>query len=197
MKPRNGRGRSIRSLISATLLTGVLAFSAGCDSTGTLGAGSTSSGAVTGTVYRANAGQCVYGVASDLNDWSIVSCGPGNFQVVARYPGTADSSRCKSLSAINYTWDYQAGSAGLEVVLCLSMAYPDDLARAPMNSCFKLNSDDKSVTNVSSCGSGDIYLTGRTFTYDDPSFCGNDGSIWWEPGGWPSLGYTVCYRSTS
>jgi len=87
-----------------------------------------------------------------------------------------------------------AQDPGLDVLLCLSMNYPDDAGYATVNEC--LLKSGNTFTNIGSCTGSNVVVTGRTSTPDDPAFCGSDGSTYWRPGDYPSFGYTVCWRWT-
>ncbi|WP_194910348.1 LppU/SCO3897 family protein [Catenulispora rubra] len=145
-----------------------------------------------GTAYWATPGQCVYGLNGAGNSWSTEACQTGNFKVVARYPQTTDKSRCPAWPQSNESYSYPNSDSGLSVLLCLQMNYPDALGNAEQNECLVKNGD--TFTNVDSCPSSNVIVSGRTGTYDDPSFCGHDGASWWRPSEFPELGYTVCWR---
>ncbi|MEY9862791.1 putative membrane protein YgcG [Catenulispora sp. GAS73] len=145
-----------------------------------------------GTAYWATPGQCVYGLNGAGNSWNAEACQTGNFKVVARYPQTTDKSRCPAWPQSNESYSYPNSDSGLAVLLCLQMNYPDALGNAQQNECLVKNGN--TFTNVDSCPSSNVVVSGRTSTYDDPAFCGHDGSSWWRPSEFPDLGYTVCWR---
>ncbi|MFD9124077.1 hypothetical protein [Kitasatospora sp. NPDC059571] len=145
-----------------------------------------------GTAYHAHQGDCVFG-APGADSWSMQACQTGNFKVLATYRGTADHGKCDNWPHYNY-WRTMAatGHSGLDVLLCLSMNYPDDAGYATVNEC--LLKSGNTFTNVGSCARSNVYVTGRTGTPDDPAFCGTSGSTWWRSGDYPAFGYTVCWR---
>ncbi|HTJ67262.1 MAG TPA: hypothetical protein VL551_07010 [Actinospica sp.] len=150
-----------------------------------------------GTAFHASQGDCVYGQSASGSDWDTESCETGNFKVLAVYRGTTDSSKCSSWPHYNQWRNYTVPSdSGLDVLLCLSMNYPDDAGYATQNECLSKTGSDSSphFTNTGSCSNANVYVTGRTSTYDDQSFCGNDGSTWWENPDFPALAYTMCWQ---
>ncbi len=149
-----------------------------------------------GTAYHARSGDCVYGT-SPSSSWSEVSCQTGNFKVLAAYRGTSDSAKCNSLTHYNQWLHIPAGGySGLDMMLCLSMNYPDDAGYATQRECLLKSGDGPKArfTNVGSCASSNVYVTGRTSTYNDAGFCNQDGWTTWENPDYPRLGYTVCWR---
>jgi hypothetical protein len=151
-----------------------------------------------GNAFHATQGQCVYGLSASNDQWDVQDCQTGNFKVLAVYRGTTDSSKCNSWPNYDEWKDFTVSSdSGLDVMLCLSMNYPDAAGNATQNEClYKSGSDSNATfTNTGSCSNANVYVTGRTSTYDDKSFCGNDGWTTWEPTDYPSLGYTVCWAN--
>jgi hypothetical protein len=149
-----------------------------------------------GTAYHAQQDDCVYG-ASSGGPWSVESCQTGNFKVLAAYKGTTDTSKCQSWPLYDENWHSTVpDNSGLDVLLCLAMNYPDALGNATLNECLVMSGPSNApvFTNVDSCSASNVAVSGRTSTYDDPGFCGSDASVWWRPTGFPSLGYTVCWR---
>jgi|GEM_PF-3407275 len=145
-----------------------------------------------GTAYWSKPGQCVYGLNSSGEAWDVEDCQTGNFKVVARYTQTTDKSRCPAWPQSDEDYTYDNSDSGLQVLLCLSMNYPDALGHATQNECLVKNGN--TFTNADSCPDSNVVVSGRTSTYDDPGFCGNDGAQWWRPEEFPALGYTVCWR---
>ncbi|MER5635890.1 hypothetical protein ABT095_02905 [Kitasatospora sp. NPDC002227] len=145
-----------------------------------------------GTAYHARQNDCVFGESGD-HPWGKQACQTGNFKVLARYRGNTDEAQCKDWPNYNF-WRKMPVSADsdLGVLLCLSMNYPDDLGYATVNEC--LSKSGSTFTNVGSCANSNVYVTGRTGTYDDPGFCGQDGAMWWRSVEYPSFAYTVCWR---
>ncbi|MBN6545940.1 LppU/SCO3897 family protein [Actinacidiphila bryophytorum] len=150
-----------------------------------------------GTAYHADQGDCVYGTPG--GSWGTVSCGTGNFKVLAAYRGTGDHTKCTSWPHYNEWKTFTVShDSGLDVLLCLSMNYPDDAGYATQRECLlKSGSGGQATfTNVGSCAASNVVVTGRTSRYRAASFCGNDGWTTWEPTDYPALAYTVCWRST-
>ncbi|MFC9931904.1 hypothetical protein [Streptomyces sp. NPDC127190] len=145
-----------------------------------------------GSAFHAHQGDCVFGVPGD-EEWSTQSCRVGTFKVLAAYRGTTSHAKCEGWPHYNYWRSMKvAGNPGLDVMLCLSMNYPDDAGYAVRNEC--LVKSGNTFTNVGDCGKSNVYVTGRTSTYDDTSFCGSDGSTTWPSTDYPSFAYTVCWR---
>lgn len=149
-----------------------------------------------GDAFHAAQGDCVYGQSSTGSEWDVESCETGNFKVLATYRGTTDSSKCKNWPNYDEYRYYTVDSdSSMDVLLCLSMNYPDAVGNATQNECLEKGGTTTSptFTNTGSCSTSNVYVTGRTSTYDDPSFCGNDGATWWENSDYPNLAYTVCW----
>uniref|UniRef100_UPI002F91BCAE hypothetical protein n=1 Tax=Kitasatospora sp. NBC_01519 TaxID=2903576 RepID=UPI002F91BCAE len=72
------------------------------------------------------------------------------------------------------------------------MVFPDDAGYATVREC--LSKSGSTFTNVGSCDRSNVYVTGRTSTPNQPSFCGQDASTYWRSNEFPDLGYTVCWR---
>ncbi|MFF7194569.1 hypothetical protein ACFZAM_12775 [Streptomyces sp. NPDC008079] len=149
-----------------------------------------------GTAFHARQGDCVYG-ANSGGSWSTQTCRTGNFKVLATYRGTTDDAKCDSWPHYNEWKRFGvAGDSGLDVLLCLSMNYPDDAGYATQRECLLKSGADghATFTNVGSCASSNVVVTGRTSRYNASAFCGHDGWTTWEPPEYPALAYTVCWR---
>ncbi|MFJ8622369.1 hypothetical protein ACIRD3_05930 [Kitasatospora sp. NPDC093550] len=145
-----------------------------------------------GTAFHAHQGDCVYG-APGATAWGKQACQSGNFKVLAVYRGTSDHAKCTSWPHYNY-WRHMpvSGDPKLDVLLCLSMNYPDDAGYATLDEC--LSKAGSTFTNVGSCGASNVYVTGRTGTANDWAFCGRDGATSWRSTDYPDFAYTVCWR---
>jgi serine/threonine protein kinase len=145
-----------------------------------------------GDSYHARQGDCVFG-PSGTGPWSVLSCRTGAFKVLAVYRGTGDHSKCDNWPHYN-EWRTVSGpkGAGLDVLQCLSMVFPDDAGYATTREC--LLKSGAFFTNVGSCDRSNVYVTGRTSTPNYPAFCGQDASTYWRSNEFPDLGYTVCWR---
>jgi serine/threonine protein kinase len=149
-----------------------------------------------GTAYHADQGDCVYG-SNGTGPWSTQACRTGNFKVLAVYRGTSDDSKCNSWPHYNQWKRFGvAADSGLDVLLCLSMNYPDDAGYAKQNQCLLKSGSEQhaTFTNVGSCAASNVVVTGRTRQYGAAAFCGSDGWTTWRPSDFPSLAYTVCWR---
>jgi hypothetical protein len=147
-----------------------------------------------GTAYHARQGDCVFGSGGP---WSTQSCQTGNFKVLATYRGTTDHAKCNSWPHYNEWKTFTVGGdSGLDVLLCLSMNYPDDAGYATQYECLLKSGSDThaTFTNTGSCASSNVVVTGRTSRYGDRAFCRNDGWTTWRSSAYPSLAYTVCWR---
>ncbi|MFB7664394.1 hypothetical protein ACFC1R_10680 [Kitasatospora sp. NPDC056138] len=148
------------------------------------------------TAYYATQGNCVYGTTGQ-SDWNQVTCQKGNFTVLARYSGTTDTSKCNSWTGYDRSEYFTVSRwPSLNVLLCLTMNYPDAMGHATKNECLYASGPDNAMVfrTVGSCGEGNVVVTGRTSAYDDTSFCGNDGWATWRQNDYPTLSYTVCFR---
>ncbi|WP_435642280.1 LppU/SCO3897 family protein [Streptomyces sp. H49] len=145
-----------------------------------------------GSAFHAHQGDCVFG-APGAEEWSRQSCRTGTFKVLAAYRGTTSHAKCEGLPHYNYWRSMKvAGNSALDVMLCLSMNYPDDAGYAVRNEC--LVKSGNTFTNVGDCGKSNVYVTGRTSAYRDASFCGSDGYTTWPSTDYPAFAYTVCWR---
>ncbi|MFR9800167.1 hypothetical protein ACL02U_30370 [Streptomyces sp. MS06] len=145
-----------------------------------------------GSAFHARQGECVFG-APDDDAWSKLSCRAGAFKVLAVYRGTTAHSKCDNWPHYN-RWRTMTvpGNSSLDVLLCMSMQYPDDAGYATRNEC--LVKSGNTFTNAGSCAKSNVYVTGRTSRYADRSFCGRDGATWWHSTYYPAFSYTVCWR---
>ncbi|HZE40744.1 MAG TPA: protein kinase [Stackebrandtia sp.] len=145
-------------------------------------------------IVDATDGTCVYGPDESYGaNWDIQGCQTGNFTVADRIDDSTDLDQCTGQDMIDYSYSYSYGDTSL--VLCLTMNYPDDAGHAKQNNCMIKSGDNSSATfTFSDCSSANVIVSGRTSTYNDKSFCGNDGWTTWEPQDFPELAYTVCWR---
>lgn len=150
-----------------------------------------------GDVYHADQGDCVYG-EPDSGRWSTQPCETGNFKVLAVYHGH-DEAKCDGWPHYNQ-WKRASGPGGsdTDVLLCLSMNYPDDgIGYAEQYQCFlkQGSGDDTTFTNTGSCSTSNVVVTGRTSRYDvGDAFCNGDGWSTWRSTDYPEHAYTVCFR---
>lgn len=152
-----------------------------------------------GTAFHAQPGQCVSG-PDGPGAWSTGPCQAGDFTVLAVFRGDLDAGQCASWPHYDEYWTAPVpGHDGLGVLLCLAMNYPDALGFANVGECLAMTGSGAAAvfTATPGCQGADVYVTARTATYDDPGYCGRDGSQWWEPSGFPALGYTVCWDWTT
>ncbi|MDT0341967.1 serine/threonine protein kinase [Streptomyces litchfieldiae] len=150
-----------------------------------------------GSAYHTTPGECVYGPSDGGTVWDEVDCQTGNFTVVARYPGDSDLSDCDPSERWDHSRHYTVDTwPELNVRLCLSMNYPDDIGHAPIDTCLAMSGSGSDLHfTYADCSVADVYVTGRTSTYYDTGFCGSDGWSTWESPEFPELSYTACFRS--
>ncbi|MEV6008141.1 protein kinase [Streptomyces sp. NPDC051976] len=149
-------------------------------------------------VYHARPGNCVFGPNAASAPWHLQGCQTGNFTVKARLTGTTDTSRCHGYQDVDEMTTNTTPWSQLDVVLCLSMNYPNAAARAPVGSClFRSGSGSSTTFQYASCPGGNVVVTGRVQQYYDTAYC-NAGHGWttWRSNEFPSLAYTVCFRTT-
>jgi eukaryotic-like serine/threonine-protein kinase len=149
-----------------------------------------------GSAYHAQVGECVYGGSGGDTVWEIEDCQTGNFTVVGRYHNKSDWSDCDSGD-----WDHGRSFTvtgwgnQLNVRLCLLMNYPDDIGHADIDTCLSMTGTEPNLNfEFADCDYANVYVTGRTSTYDDTAFCGSDGWSTWQSYDFPDLSYTVCFR---
>ncbi|MFE9425879.1 lipopolysaccharide kinase InaA family protein [Kitasatospora sp. NPDC006697] len=148
-----------------------------------------------GDAFHAHQQDCVYG-PDGSGPWSTFTCRSGTFKVLAAYRGTQDDSKCNPWPNYSEYKEFTVpDNPAQDVLLCLTYNYPDDAGYAQQNTCMikSGSSDDMTFTN-SSCANANVIITGRTSAYDDPGFCGNDGSTWYRNPDYLNLSYTVCWR---
>jgi hypothetical protein len=146
-----------------------------------------------GDAFHATQGDCVYGPNQSAATWDTEACQTGNFKVLAVYRGTTDSGKCSSWPYYDEYFSYPvASNPSLDVLLCLTMNYPDAAGDAKQYDC--LLKSGNSFTNPSSCSAANVYVAGRTSAYNDPGFCGSYGWTTWENPDYPKLAYTVCWQ---
>src|SRR5262249_40085534 len=105
--------------------------------------------------------------------------------------GTTDTSECGSALPKQFPVD---GYPGLDKVFCLRMNFPL-IGTVPINTCLLETGPVTSPSfSQSPCYAANVFVTGRTYIYDDPLFCGRDASTWWHSYGYPNLGFTTCTR---
>lgn len=147
-----------------------------------------------GDAYRAKSGDCV---KERDGVWSRTECETGEFTVVDRLGATSDSGECRRLRSIDRSPRFVVdGVEALDVVLCLSMNYPDAMGHAPVGACLVANGKEGAwhFEFADDCARANAVVTGRTPGVNQAGFCGGDGSVSWAPPRYPDLGYTVCFR---
>lgn len=148
-----------------------------------------------GDAYHASEGDCVYGDSGADTDWTEEGCETGNFTVLERLKGTKDTSRCEGGYGTYSRYFTVERWPELNAVLCLRMNYPDDIGYAEQDTCMiKTGSPPDLDFEFADCDRSNVVVIGRTPTYDDPGFCGDDGWSTWRPRGYPGLAYTACFR---
>ncbi|MFE7118445.1 protein kinase [Streptomyces sp. NPDC057654] len=150
-----------------------------------------------GSAYHARSGECVYGPNSAGSNWTKTSCRTGNFAVKARVTGTTDTARCDAYANVDEGLKVSTRWSQLDLVLCLSMNYPDAAGRAESGSCLlRTGSAQQPHFQATSCANANVVVTGRTSTYHDAAFCGSHGWATWRSPDFPNRSYTICYRTT-
>ena len=65
-------------------------------------------------------GNCVTNTGTDdAPVLKVVACGPGTFQVLAKFDGTDDVTKCKQIPSSTHHYFYQTTPKTLDFVLCL------------------------------------------------------------------------------
>jgi len=86
----------------------------------TQAAASASAGASTTDPNSILKGQCVVNDGSaDAPVLRAVGCGPNTFEVLARFDGTTDNAKCKTVPGSNFHYFYDTSPDTLDFVLCL------------------------------------------------------------------------------
>ncbi|MFB6889078.1 hypothetical protein ACFCX4_07155 [Kitasatospora sp. NPDC056327] len=149
-----------------------------------------------GTAYHARTGDCVYGANATGVAWGVQTCQTGNFKVLAVHRGTRDESVCAGLRRYNLSYSAPGDKPSSDVLLCLSMNYPDDAGYATRDQCLLVSggADDRVFTDVGGCAGANAVVTGRSSTYDNSAFCGNHGWVTWRSRDFPDFAYTLCWR---
>ena len=150
-----------------------------------------------GEAYHAEVGECVYGPNDSVSPWYPIDCTEGAFEVLERLEGESDPGACTDSTYYNQNYTFTTGQSYLDVVLCLSMIYPDDMGYAVQDNCMSMSGDPDGGTAVftfADCDSANVYVTGRTNEYEALDWCGNDGWSTWTSDDFPDHAYTVCWR---
>ncbi|MCC3764592.1 serine/threonine protein kinase [Glycomyces sp. TRM65418] len=149
-----------------------------------------------GEIYHADVGECVYG-RPDGDAWYFIDCRTGAFEVLERLEGESDAEACAESTYFNHWYAFTASESYLDVVLCLSMIYPDDIGYAELDNCMSMTGDPDGGDAdyaFSDCDGANVYVTGRTDEYDAGWWCGDDGWSTWRSDDFPDHAYTVCWR---
>jgi hypothetical protein len=67
-------------------------------------------------------GQCVANDSTDADHPRlrvVPACGPGNYQVLARFDGTKDTAKCDAVAGSTHNYFYDTTPDTLDFVLCL------------------------------------------------------------------------------
>ncbi|WP_306369191.1 hypothetical protein [Nocardiopsis sp. CC223A] len=149
-----------------------------------------------GEAYHAQVGECVYGPKDTESPWGITACSTGAFEVLQRFGRENDMGRCTDSTRYTDAKAFTNSDDYLDVVLCLSMIYPDDLGYARGNECLSVSQTASGPHAIfaTSCASANAVVTGRTGEYNAAGFCGYDGWSTWRSRDFPEHAYTVCWR---
>jgi eukaryotic-like serine/threonine-protein kinase len=150
-----------------------------------------------GEAYHAQVGECVFGPNDSVSEWYPIECQEGAFEVLERLDGVSDPASCSESAYYNQNYTFTTSQAYLDVVLCLSMIYPDDMGYATQDDCMSMSGDPDAGTALftfADCDSANTYVTGRIDEYDNRDWCGDDGWSTWESYDFPEHAYTVCWR---
>ncbi|MEW2519906.1 serine/threonine-protein kinase [Actinacidiphila alni] len=147
--------------------------------------------------YHARPGTCLYAPDGTDGTWYRQTCGTGNMQVRARLVGTTDKNRCKAYSDVDATLGSGTDWDELDVMLCLSVNFPDAAARAPVGHCLlRTGTGQAHFDNVASCDQGNVIVTARSRRYHDTAICpAGNGWTSWPSTAFPEYAYTVCFRN--
>jgi serine/threonine protein kinase len=145
--------------------------------------------------YHAKANSCVAGNSGSGQTWFEYSCVVGDYVVLARLTDTADTSQCRSYNNYDANRYYNPTfSSQLDVVLCLSVNYPDAAGHATVNTClYTSNGTVGSFQNVP-CNQANAVVVSRINQFDDNAYCNGYPWVSWHSGLNTSIAYTVCYR---
>ncbi|MEU5154358.1 protein kinase [Glycomyces sp. NPDC021274] len=150
-----------------------------------------------GEAYHAEVGECVFGPNDSVSEWYPIECQEGAFEVLERLEGVSDPGSCEESAYYNQNYTFTTGQAYLDVVLCLSMIYPDDMGYASQDDCMSMSGDPDAGTalfHFADCDSANTYVTGRIDEYENLDWCGDDGWSTWQSYDFPDHAYTVCWR---
>ncbi|WP_205325959.1 serine/threonine-protein kinase [Glycomyces sp. YM15] len=150
-----------------------------------------------GEAYHAEVGECVFGPNDSVSEWYPIDCQEGAFEVLERLEGVSDPGSCSASVYYNQNYTFTTAQSYLDVVLCLSMIYPDDMGYATQDDCMSMSGDPDAGTALftfADCDSANTYVTGRIDEYENLDWCGNDGWSTWMSNDFPEHAYTVCWR---
>lgn len=150
-----------------------------------------------GDAYHARPGECVFGPDDDTTPWYVIDCQTGAFEVLERLPGEHDMDLCTDSTYYNHAYSFTTSEDYLDVVLCMSMIYPDDMGYASQYDCMRMSGGDADRRFAfADCDSANTYVTGRTGEYNATGFCGDHGWTTWQSPDFPAHAYTVCWQYT-
>jgi hypothetical protein len=142
-------------------------------------------------------GTCV-GQPAGSDEWHPYDCQAGVFTVLGRFYGVSDGGQCQSWGRYDRSLYFSApGNDRLQMVLCLQYmySYGGDAGYAQRGHCMVRAADGYLYFPAdNTCAGTNVVVTGRSNTYDDEGFCGNDGWLTGDAGRYPELNYTVCWR---
>ncbi|MDA1362864.1 serine/threonine-protein kinase [Glycomyces luteolus] len=150
-----------------------------------------------GEAYHAEVGECVFGPNDSVSQWYPIDCQEGAFEVLERLEGVSDPASCAGSVYYNQNYTFTTSQSYLDVVLCLSMIYPDDMGYATQDDCMSMSGDPDAGTALftfADCDSANTYVTGRVDEYENLDWCGDDGWSTWMSTDFPEHAYTVCWR---
>lgn len=142
--------------------------------------------------YRAVPGECVYGTSGSGEPWRITGCDTGEFKVLERIEGVADSSSCDDVLYGAHSRYYTTGESYMDVTLCLQIIYPDDIGYAEQYSCMWTDGDN--YFEFSDCDTANARVMGRTNEYEASYWCEGYGWATWTNYDFPEHAYTVCWE---
>ncbi|GAA1689104.1 hypothetical protein GCM10009830_40830 [Glycomyces endophyticus] len=145
-----------------------------------------------GDAYYAAPGDCV--TRADDDTYRVTDCDPGDYLVLERFWGEREADRCSEWEYYNGAVEFPGYIAEQDLLLCMRMEYPDDMAFARVDDCMYASGEEGDRTfEFADCSESNVYVTGHTPDYDAQAFCDGYGWATWRSSVFPEYAYTVCW----
>lgn len=150
-----------------------------------------------GDAAYADVGECIRGDGGGwAEDWHVIECEIGAFEIIERFEGDSESEACEDLS--EWATGTRVGSIheGFDLFLCAEMIFPyGDLAYADVEECLTKSGSGSDANFVfADCSSANVVVTGRIGELNEYEMCNDDAWYSWQSPDYPEWVWTICYR---